>query len=77
MERIEDLLLKIEPCKHVFFDNASTGSISHINHAACFPLEKFKNEISRIIDKVEGLKLASFARKPHRTTSSNDRLAVA
>ena len=36
---------------------------SHVNHAACFPLERLKNEVLKIIQKVEGLDLTRFARK--------------
>lgn len=35
----------------------------HVNHAACFPLKDIKDKLLKIIQGVEGLELAKFARK--------------
>ena len=54
IKEIRDILVDIEYCTKVIFDRTK-------NHAPCFPMNEFKDMISKIIQKVEGLELVVLA----------------
>lgn len=59
---IRDILVDIKCCPEVIFERTK-------NHAPCFPMKEFRDMISKIIQKVEGLELASFAPKTRNNCS--------